>query len=60
VGTSLLTTKLNIPPARPQFIARPHLVERLQEGLGYNLILVSAPVGFVFDSIGELLKEAKK
>ena len=44
--TSLLTTKLNIPPTRPQEVARPCLVERLQQGLNYNLVLVSAPAGF--------------
>lgn len=44
--TSLLTTKLNIPPARPQLVSRPRLIEQLQEGLKYNLILVSAPAGF--------------
>ena len=32
VETSLLTTKLNIPPARPQIVPRPRLVERLVEG----------------------------
>jgi LuxR family maltose regulon positive regulatory protein len=46
VETSLLTTKLNIPPARPQFVTRPHLTVRLEEGLNYNFILVSAPAGF--------------
>jgi len=46
VATSLLTTKLNIPLARPQLVNRPRLIERLQEGLNYNLILVSAPAGF--------------
>jgi LuxR family maltose regulon positive regulatory protein len=46
VETSLLKTKLNIPPARPQMVPRPHLIERLKEGLGYNLVLVSAPAGF--------------
>lgn len=44
--TSLLTTKLNIPPLRPQLISRPQLIKRLQGGLGYNLILISAPAGF--------------
>ena len=44
--TSLLTTKLNVPPARAKLITRPRLIERLQEGLRYNLILVSAPAGF--------------
>lgn len=46
VEALLLTTKLNIPPARPQMVPRPRLTERLQEGLNYNLILVSAPAGF--------------
>jgi LuxR family maltose regulon positive regulatory protein len=46
VETSLLKTKLNVPPARPQTVPRPHLIERLQEGLQYSLILVSAPAGF--------------
>jgi len=46
VEASLLTTKLNIPPARPQMVRRPRLIERLLEGLNYNLILVSAPAGF--------------
>jgi LuxR family maltose regulon positive regulatory protein len=46
VETSLLKTKLNIPPARPQMVPRPRLIERLKEGLSYNLILVSAPAGF--------------
>lgn len=44
--TSLLKTKLNIPPARPQTVPRPRLIERLKEGLSYNLVLVSAPAGF--------------
>ena len=44
--TSLLTTKLNIPPARPQLVPRPRLIERLQEGLNYSFMLVSAPAGF--------------
>ena len=44
--TSLLKTKLNIPPTRPQLVQRPGLYERLQEGLNYKLVLVSAPAGF--------------
>ena len=44
--TSLLKTKLNIPPLRPQLVSRPKLVDRLNEGLNYSLILVSAPAGF--------------
>ncbi len=45
---SLLATKLRVPPARPNLVPRPRLIERLQEGLrlGNRLILVSAPAGF--------------
>jgi len=46
VEASLLTTKLNIPPVQPQMVRRHRLMERLQEGLKYKLILVSAPAGF--------------
>ena len=44
----LLTTKLYIPPPRPNLVPRPHLVERLDESLrlGHKLTLVSAPAGF--------------
>lgn len=42
----LLTTKLHIPPLRPQMVSRPRLVKRLEEGLFYNFILISAPAGF--------------
>ncbi|MCP4543013.1 MAG: hypothetical protein GY832_38345 [Chloroflexi bacterium] len=44
----LLTTKLYIPPPRPGLVERPHLIERLDEGLrlGHKLTLISAPAGF--------------
>ncbi|MBV7331297.1 hypothetical protein KFU94_24280 [Chloroflexi bacterium TSY] len=42
----MLTTKLHRPPVRPQLVARPHLIERLHEGLYRKLILLSAPAGF--------------
>ena len=44
--TSLLTTKLYIPPVRPELVPRPRLIERLNEGMTRKLILVSAPAGF--------------
>ena len=46
--TQLLTTKLYIPPARPNLVPRPRLLERLDEGLRLSrkLTLVSAPAGF--------------
>jgi LuxR family maltose regulon positive regulatory protein len=44
----LLTTKLHVPPPRPNLVPRPHLIERLDRGLhgGRKLTLVSAPAGF--------------
>ena len=45
---SLLRTKLYIPPTRPNFVPRPRLIERLNQGLhlGHKLTLISAPAGF--------------
>jgi LuxR family maltose regulon positive regulatory protein len=45
-GDPLLLIKLSIPSARPSLVARPRLIARLEEGLGRNLTLVSAPAGF--------------
>ena len=45
-GEPLLATKLHIPPARPNLVARPRLLERLDQGLAARLILLSAPAGF--------------
>ena len=42
----LLQTKLYIPPARPDLVSRPRLIERLNVGLDRNLTLISAPAGF--------------
>ena len=44
--TSILTTKLYIPPPRPKQVVRPRLIQRLNEGLERKLILVSAAAGF--------------
>jgi len=46
MSVQLLTTKLYIPPVRPESVSRPRLVERLKAGLGRKLTLVSAPAGF--------------
>ena len=45
---TLLRTKLFVPPLRPNLVARPHLIEKLNQGLqlGHKLTLVSAPAGF--------------
>src|ERR1700680_2924189 len=44
--TPILATKLYIPRLRPNVVSRPGLLERLNEGLHRNLILISAPAGF--------------
>ncbi|UCC89678.1 MAG: hypothetical protein JSV81_10295 [Anaerolineales bacterium] len=43
---TLLSTKLNIPPRRPNLVVRPHLTERLNAALTCKLTLVSAPAGY--------------
>lgn len=43
---SILATKLYAPPPRLKQVLRPRLVERLNEGMGRRLTLVSAPAGF--------------
>ena len=42
----LLATKLYVPRLQPGFVARPRLVQALDEGLVRRLILVGAPAGF--------------
>jgi LuxR family maltose regulon positive regulatory protein len=44
--TPLMTTKLYIPPRRPNLVPRPRLIERLNAGLHCKLTLISAPAGF--------------
>jgi LuxR family maltose regulon positive regulatory protein len=48
MATPLLTTKLYIPPVRPNLVPRPRLIERLNAGprSGRKLTLISAPAGF--------------
>src|SRR5258707_11138532 len=46
MSTPILATKLYIPRLRPHVVSRPRLIERLNEGLHRNLILISAPAGF--------------
>jgi LuxR family maltose regulon positive regulatory protein len=46
--TSVLKTKLHIPPVRPGQVPRPRLIERLSAGppSGRKLTILSAPAGF--------------
>jgi LuxR family maltose regulon positive regulatory protein len=43
---SMLKTKLFVPHTRTELVARPHLIGKLNEGLGRKLTLVSAPAGY--------------
>ncbi len=48
MSTNLLATKLHRPAPPPHLVARPHLIQLLNEGLhsGCQLTLISAPAGF--------------
>ncbi len=46
VENTLLKTKLYRPDLRSEFVPRPRLVKRLDEGLDRKLTLVSAPAGY--------------
>jgi len=43
---TLLRTKLHIPQVRSDWVRRPRLEKRLDQGLDRKLTLVSAPAGF--------------
>lgn len=42
----LINTKFYQPPTRPELVARPQLIERLDAGMQRKLTLISAPAGF--------------
>ena len=46
MATSILVTKLFVPPTRAKLVHRPGLIERLNNGLNRRLTLLSAPAGF--------------
>jgi len=46
MATSILVTKLFVPPTRAELVRRPGLIERLIDGLDRKLTLLSAPAGF--------------
>ena len=46
MSTTVLATKLYIPPPRAKTVLRPRLIDRLNEGLHHKLTLISAPAGF--------------
>jgi LuxR family maltose regulon positive regulatory protein len=61
----LLTTKLYIPPSRPELVHRPRLIKKLNEGLHRKLTLIFAPAGFgkttlITEWLDNLRSNAKK
>ncbi|WP_189009599.1 LuxR C-terminal-related transcriptional regulator [Paenibacillus marchantiophytorum] len=42
----IISTKLYIPPSRPNVVVRPRLIERMSEGLHRKLTVISASAGF--------------
>ena len=48
MSDTLLATKIRIPPLRSNLIHRPHLVQRLNDGISQNhrLTLISGPAGY--------------
>src|SRR5664279_5473431 len=48
MATPILATKLYVPAPRPRVVARPRLIERLNDGLQHQpgVTLISAPAGF--------------
>ena len=42
----ILSTKLSIPPLRSKLVRRTRLIQKLNQGLEYGLVLVSAPAGY--------------
>jgi LuxR family maltose regulon positive regulatory protein len=46
LAAPLVTTKLYVPPTRPNLVRRERLTGRLNEGLDHKLTLIAAPAGF--------------
>ena len=46
MATLLLSTKFNVPPARPDLVSRPRPIEKINSSAARKLVLISAPAGF--------------
>jgi LuxR family maltose regulon positive regulatory protein len=61
VSTPILTTKLNIPPIRPNLVSRSRLIEQLRAGIHNKLTLISASAGFGKTTLAaEWLRDEKR
>ena len=52
----LLTTKLNIPPVRPELVSRLHLIERLNAGMARKLTLFIHPGWIWQDDVANFMR----
>src|SRR5262249_20849112 len=64
MSTTILVTKLTIPPPRADLVSRPRLVDQLAQGLTGKLTLISAPAGYgkttlIASGLRELAKRAQ-
>ena len=56
----LLSTKFHIPSVRSALVKRDHLIERVNQGMGCKLILISATAGFGKTTLlSEWLRQAR-
>lgn len=46
IPVQILTTKLFVPPLRSRLVARPRLIQKLNQGLECGFVLISAPAGY--------------
>ena len=46
MSIEILTTKILIPPLTANLVSRSLLIDRLNDGVGRKLTLISAPAGF--------------
>ena len=46
MSIEILTTKILVPPLTANLVSRPLLIDRLNDGVGRKLTLISAPAGF--------------
>lgn len=46
MATTVLQTKLYVPPTRPDLVPRPQLIDKLNQGVQRKLTLVSAAAGY--------------
>jgi LuxR family maltose regulon positive regulatory protein len=56
MATPILKTKLYMPPARPELVSCPRLIEQLNASLHGKLMLISAPGGFGKTTLAKVVR----